>query len=188
MVCLLILLSRAAVMQAAQLRFQNAGKFSIAGSQKCAGGDFDFPYTFFLLAFQNADHQSGLRHTHVFHNPFQRRLSASPASGFFADCADGGAKAQRKKAFCLPSCGGTGAHEDWAKDYASRDINGFKSWLDNAPKLVALSQTQTGGKPPQTPSPAPAQIKTGDDVDIDIAICSMMGVDPEDIARYAGEK
>ncbi|HCK2126913.1 TPA: hypothetical protein NY384_005283, partial [Escherichia coli] len=80
------------------------------------------------------------------------------------------------------------AQEDWAKDYAGRDINGFKSWLENAPKLVALSQTQTGGKPPKTPSPAPAQIKTGDDVDVDIAICSMMGVDPEDVARYAGDK
>lgn len=80
------------------------------------------------------------------------------------------------------------AQEGWAKDYASRDINGFKSWLDNAPKLVALSQTQTGGKPPKTPSPAPAQIKTGDDVDVDIAICSMMGVDPEDVARYAGDE
>ncbi len=80
------------------------------------------------------------------------------------------------------------AQEDWAKDYAGRDINGFKSWLENAPKLVALSQTQTGGKAPKTPSPAPAQIKTGDDVDVDIAICSMMGVDPEDVARYAGDK
>ncbi|HFV0050135.1 TPA: phage protease, partial [Escherichia coli] len=80
------------------------------------------------------------------------------------------------------------AQEDWAKDYAGRDINGFKFWLENAPKLVALSQTQTGGKAPKTPSPAPAQIKTGDDVDVDIAICSMMGVDPEDVARYAGDK
>ncbi|EFN3221579.1 phage protease [Escherichia coli] len=80
------------------------------------------------------------------------------------------------------------AQEDWAKDYAGRDINGFKSWLENAPKLVALSQTQTGGKAPKTPSPAPAQIKTGDDVDVDIAICSMMGVDPEDVARYAGDE
>ncbi|EMW38230.1 mu-like prophage I family protein [Escherichia coli P0299917.10] len=78
--------------------------------------------------------------------------------------------------------------EDWAKDYAGRDINGFKSWLENAPKLVALSKTQTGGKAPKTPSPAPAQIKTGDDIDVDIAICSMMGVDPEDVARYAGDE
>ncbi|HCL9716997.1 TPA: hypothetical protein N2356_005261, partial [Escherichia coli] len=78
--------------------------------------------------------------------------------------------------------------EDWAKDYASRDINGFKTWLDKTAPLAALSSTQTGGKPPKTPSPAPAQIKTGDDVDVDIAICSMMGVDPEDVARYAGDK
>lgn len=78
--------------------------------------------------------------------------------------------------------------EDWAKDYASRDINGFKTWLDKTTPLAALSSTQTGGKPPKTPSPAPAQIKTGDDVDVDIAICSMMGVDPEDVARYAGDK
>ncbi|HBE5273838.1 TPA: hypothetical protein KMA32_005304, partial [Escherichia coli] len=78
--------------------------------------------------------------------------------------------------------------EDWAKDYARRDINGFKTWLDKTTPLAALSSTQTGGKPPKTPSPAPAQIKTGDDVDVDIAICSMMGVDPEDIARYAGDK
>lgn len=78
--------------------------------------------------------------------------------------------------------------EDWAKDYARRDINGFKTWLDKTTPLAALSSTQTGGKPPKTPSPAPAQIKTGDDVDVDIAICSMMGVDPEDVARYAGDK
>lgn len=76
--------------------------------------------------------------------------------------------------------------EDWAKDYARRDINGFKTWLDKTTPLAALSSTQTGGKPPKTPSPAPAQIKTGDDVDI--AICSMMGVDPEDVARYAGDQ
>ena len=78
--------------------------------------------------------------------------------------------------------------EDWAKDYASRDINGFKTWLEKTTPLAALSSTQTGGKPPKTPSPAPAQIKTGDDVDVDIAICSMMGVDPEDVARYAGDE
>ncbi|MBB8195953.1 hypothetical protein HEO53_024840, partial [Escherichia coli] len=41
--------------------------------------------------------------------------------------------------------------EDWAKDYASRDINGFKTWLDKTAPLAALSSTQTGGKPPKTP-------------------------------------
>ncbi|MCZ5325701.1 hypothetical protein O5699_25735 [Escherichia coli] len=39
--------------------------------------------------------------------------------------------------------------EDWAKDYARRDINGFKTWLDKTTPLPALSSTQTGGQTTQ---------------------------------------
>ncbi|TQN84365.1 UNVERIFIED_ORG: phage I-like protein [Citrobacter freundii] len=76
------------------------------------------------------------------------------------------------------------AQEEWARDYGHSDIDGLKSWLEKAPKITALNRTQTEGKAPKAPSQAPEQIKTGDDVDI--AICSMMGTDPEDVARYAG--
>lgn len=79
------------------------------------------------------------------------------------------------------------AQEAWAKDYGNKDTDGFKSWLEKAPKIAALSATQTGGKPPKPSQPAPALSNDDDDV-LDVAICTMMGVDPEDVKRYSGAK
>lgn len=39
------------------------------------------------------------------------------------------------------------AQEAWAKSYAKSDPEGFKTYLDNAPVIAALSQKQTQGKP-----------------------------------------
>ncbi|WP_199508614.1 MULTISPECIES: phage protease [unclassified Psychrobacter] len=39
------------------------------------------------------------------------------------------------------------AQAEWAKSYAKSDPAGFKAYLDNAPRIAALNQRQTEGKP-----------------------------------------
>jgi phage I-like protein len=78
------------------------------------------------------------------------------------------------------------ALEDWAKDLGRSDIAALRAHLDKAPAIAALNSLQSGGKPPA----GARSVTTPDDNmpdDVDVGICSMMGVDPADVAKYAGE-
>ncbi|NIG88676.1 MAG: hypothetical protein G5703_12405 [Serratia symbiotica] len=71
--------------------------------------------------------------------------------------------------------------QEWAKSLGNNDIASLKSYLDKAPKLAALRALQSGGKPP-----ANAQDKTGLDADA-LAVCSLFGHDPKDVATLSQE-
>lgn len=74
------------------------------------------------------------------------------------------------------------AQEDWAKSLAKTDPESLKVYIGKAPKIAALTTSQTQGLPPKgTPAPASEDV---DDNAIDPAICSLMGTDPEDVAKY----
>lgn len=62
------------------------------------------------------------------------------------------------------------AQEQWARDLGKSDISALQGYLATAPKIAALSGTQTDGKPPA--GDAPAQ-----DADL-LAVCGMFGNDP----------
>lgn len=74
--------------------------------------------------------------------------------------------------------------EQWAKDYGKKDLSGFKGWLEKAPKIAALSKTQTGTFIPP---------KQEDKVNVSqmspeqLAVCSAFGNDPAEIARQLGD-
>ncbi|WP_145507530.1 phage protease [Yersinia hibernica] len=79
------------------------------------------------------------------------------------------------------------AQKAWAESLALANPDSLKSFLDKAPKIAALTQTQTGGKPP-TGSP-PASTHVDEDGEVDTAICSLLGTDPKQIAEFIkGEK
>lgn len=70
--------------------------------------------------------------------------------------------------------------EQWAKDYAKKDLSGFKAYLDKAPKIAALSQSQSSKfTPPNPEKKANVATLTPDQ----LAICSMFGNDPAEIAQ-----
>lgn len=78
------------------------------------------------------------------------------------------------------------AQKAWAESLAKANPDSLKSYLDKAPKIAALTQTQTGGKPPTGSPPAPTHV---DDDEVDTAICSLLGTDPKQIAEFIkGEK
>ncbi|MFO6425591.1 hypothetical protein ACLBOM_00615 [Escherichia coli] len=80
------------------------------------------------------------------------------------------------------------AQEGWAKDYASRDINGFKSWLGQPhSKVVALSQTQMRSYRKRRRLPR-RRLKPAMTSMLISPFVHVMGVDPEDVARYAGDE
>jgi phage I-like protein len=72
------------------------------------------------------------------------------------------------------------AQESWAKDYGQKDMAGFKDWLDKAPKLAALTQTQTKTFIPPKPED---KVNTASMSAEQLAICSAFGHDPAEIAR-----
>lgn len=63
------------------------------------------------------------------------------------------------------------ALEPWARELGGKDIGQLKAYLDNAPKIAALSGMQ--GNPP------PLDNKTGLNTE-QLAVCSAMGIKPED--------
>lgn len=67
--------------------------------------------------------------------------------------------------------------EKWARDFASRDFDGFKKHIEAAPKVAALSQQQSRQTQQQ-----PAQPNSLDDVTASIA--AQMGVDTADITKF----
>ncbi|MBN3254296.1 phage protease [Pectobacterium brasiliense] len=75
------------------------------------------------------------------------------------------------------------AQKTWAESLAKSSPDSLKTFLDNAPKIAALTTTQTGGQPPAGVKPK-TEIETDDDGVVDIAICNMMGVDPAEVAKF----
>lgn len=74
--------------------------------------------------------------------------------------------------------------EQWAKDYGKQDINGFKGWLEKAPKIAALNQTQT--KTFNAPKPED-KVNVSQMTPEQLAICSAFGNDPAEIAKQLGD-
>ncbi|HEP1045421.1 TPA: phage protease [Serratia marcescens] len=71
--------------------------------------------------------------------------------------------------------------QEWAKSLGNKDIDSLKSYLDKAPKVAALNAMQTGGK-----SPTDVLDKSGLDADA-LAVCSVFGHDPKDVAALSQE-
>lgn len=69
----------------------------------------------------------------------------------------------------------TAAQTEWAKEYALKDMDGFKGFVDKAP--VVVPQGKLGLKD------APATSGYSDDVDVEIL--KNCGIDPEDAKKYA---
>lgn len=76
------------------------------------------------------------------------------------------------------------AQEAWAQSLGKSDPDSLKSFLGNAPKIAALTATQTHGKPPSGVRPPLSDVQTGDEPDL--AVCSLLGVDPDDVKKYGG--
>ena len=73
------------------------------------------------------------------------------------------------------------ALEDWAKGYAAKDADGFKTWLASAPVLVSPQ--------PVVPNTIPAKTGTDGLSDDERAVCAATGVSPEAfLATKAGKK
>ncbi len=72
------------------------------------------------------------------------------------------------------------AQEDWARDLGQSNLKALKGYLDTAPKIAALSSTQTQGfQPADDPV-------TGLDADA-LAVCNMFGNDPTAVAAAMKE-
>ena len=66
--------------------------------------------------------------------------------------------------------------ENWARENGNKDINILKNYLNSAPRIAALSSTQTNGKPP-------AGVNNEEPLDtVSLAVCSQFGNDPATIA------
>lgn len=74
------------------------------------------------------------------------------------------------------------AQEAWATALAKSDPASLKAFVEKAPPIAALTTSQTKGIPPEG-APAPAVAGEGDE--IDPAICSLMGTDPDDVAKFS---
>lgn len=77
------------------------------------------------------------------------------------------------------------AQKAWAESLAQSSPDSLKAFLEKAPKIAALTTTQTGGQPPAG-APKKEPTAPADEV-IDPAICSLMGVDPADVAQFIKE-
>ncbi|WP_350312370.1 phage protease [Dickeya fangzhongdai] len=77
------------------------------------------------------------------------------------------------------------AQKAWAESLAASSPDSLKAFLEKAPKIAALTTTQTGGQPPAG-APKKEPTTPADEV-IDPAICSLMGVDPADVAQFIKE-
>jgi phage I-like protein len=75
------------------------------------------------------------------------------------------------------------AQKAWADALAKANPDSLKSFLEKAPKIAALSQSQTGGKPPAGLPPA----STVEAERVDVAICGLMGLDANEIAQFIKE-
>ncbi|QHP82390.1 hypothetical protein EO763_22265 [Pectobacterium odoriferum] len=76
------------------------------------------------------------------------------------------------------------AQKTWAESLAKSSPDSLKTFLNNAPKIAALTTTQTGGQPPAGVKPRNETTTGNDDDVVDVAICNMMGVDPAEVAKF----
>ena len=74
------------------------------------------------------------------------------------------------------------AQETWARELGQNNLSALKGYLDTAPKIAALSATQTQGNPP--PDAAPSAGGLSQDA---LAICSVFGHDPAAAAALMKE-
>lgn len=63
------------------------------------------------------------------------------------------------------------ALEDWARDYASKDLEGFKSWLEKAPAVFRELELDK------------AQHKRSTLTEEDLYVCKMLGIDPQEFEK-----
>ena len=68
------------------------------------------------------------------------------------------------------------AQQSWAMLYAQKDLQGFKDYLSRQPKIAALTQSQTAGKPVST---VPTTVALTADVKL---VAAQLGVDAKDLA------
>lgn len=69
------------------------------------------------------------------------------------------------------------AQEGWARDLGKTNLAALTSYLKSAQPIAALTQTQTGGKPPAGVAKGNSQLSAEQ-----LAICSAMGIKPEAFA------
>lgn len=69
----------------------------------------------------------------------------------------------------------TPKNKDWALDYASKDLEGFKTYVEGAPVIVTPGQHVPGYAPPAA---------AGQLGEADLAVCSRMGLDPEEYKKH----
>lgn len=69
----------------------------------------------------------------------------------------------------------TPKNKKWALGYASKDLEGFNAFVEGAPVIVKPGQEGPGGQPPA----ADGQLG-----DVDLAVCSRMGLDPEEFKKH----
>lgn len=68
----------------------------------------------------------------------------------------------------------TPKNKEWAIAYASKDLEGFKSFVEGAPVIVAPGQHGPGGTPPTV---------AGQLGEADLAVCSQLGISADDYKR-----
>lgn len=68
------------------------------------------------------------------------------------------------------------AQQSWAMLYAQKDLQGFKDYLSRQPKIAALTQSQTAGKP--TPATTTTTVALTADVKL---VAAQLGVDAKDL-------
>ena len=68
------------------------------------------------------------------------------------------------------------AQKDWAMLFAQQNLDGFKDFLSKQPKIAALTQSQTAGKPV---TPATTTVALTADVKL---VAAQLGVDAKDLA------
>lgn len=68
----------------------------------------------------------------------------------------------------------TPSNKDWAIGYASKDPEGFKAYVAGAAAVIKPGQEGPAGQPPA----ADGQLG-----DVDLAVCSRMGLDPEEFRK-----
>lgn len=69
----------------------------------------------------------------------------------------------------------TPGNRDWALAYASKDPAGFAAFVAAAPSIVKPGQHGQGGTPPAA---------SGQLGEVDLAVCSRMGLDPEEYKKH----
>lgn len=65
--------------------------------------------------------------------------------------------------------------EDWARDLGKTSLAALTSYLKSAQPIAALTQTQTGGKPPNGVATGGSALSADQ-----LAVCAAMGIKPED--------